>query len=244
MKFRKLLVPAMCLAIVACSDDDFELTPVTPLPAPEPAPTPTPQPAAEYEFMITTTNLTNAQPMSPIGVALHTEGQFFRVGETASAQLEDLAESGMNAGLLGLSVVNASASSDGPLGPGASVELMVTTDSLEQQKLSIISMMVNTNDGFTGLNSLDVSSMAVGDTVSFRTVAYDAGTEANSEAAGTIPGPADGGEGFNAARDDVINVVAMHPGVVGSDDGLRTSVLNSAHKFDNPLLALTITRTK
>ncbi|MFT5808172.1 MAG: hypothetical protein ACI9LG_002473 [Moritella dasanensis] len=26
--------------------------------------------------------------------------------------------------------------------------------------------------------------------------AYDAGTEANSEAVGTIPGPADGGEGL------------------------------------------------
>lgn len=238
MKLHRLLAPAMCLALAACSDDDFELSPVTPLPAPTPAP------VVEYEFTITTTNLTNAQPMSPIGVALHTEGQFFTVGETASAELETLAEGGDNSGLLGLSVVNASTASEGPLPPGSSVELRVTTETLEGQKLSIISMMVNTNDGFTGLNSLDVSSMAVGDSKSYTTVAYDAGTEANSEAKGTIPGPADMGEGFNAARDDIINLVAMHQGVVGEEDGLRNSILTSAHKFDNPLLALTITRTK
>lgn len=238
MKLSKILIPAMCLALAACSDDDDDnmemVAPVTP---PPPA-------AVEYEFMVTTTNLTHAQPMSPIGVALHTAGQFFKVGEAASAELENLAESGNNSGLLGLDLVNASASDDGILAPGASVDLTVTTESLDSQKLSIISMMVNTNDGFTGLNSLDVSSMAVGDTMSFRTVAYDAGTEANSEAAGTIPGPADNGEGLNAARDDVINMVAMHPGVVGNDDGLTTSVLTSVHKFDNPLLALTIKRTK
>lgn len=237
MKLTKILIPAMCLALAACSDDDDDNMQMT---APV---TPEPPAAVEYEFMVTTTNLTHAQPMSPIGAALHTSGQFFKVGEAASEELENLAESGNNSGLLGLSVVNASASSEGVLAPGASVYLTLTTESLESQKLSIISMMVNTNDGFTGLNSLDVSSMAVGDTMSFRTVAYDAGTEANSEAAGTIPGPADNGEGLNAARDDV-NKVAMHPGVVGNDDGLSTSVLNSTHKFDNPLLALTITRTK
>ena len=237
MKLAKVLIPAMCLALAACSDDDDDNMEVV-----DPV-TPPPPVAVEYEFTVTTTNLTHAQPMSPIGAALHTSGQFFKVGEMASAELENLAESGDNSGLLGLDVVNTSASGEGILAPGASVDLTLTTDSLDSQKLSIISMMVNTNDGFTGLNSLDVSSMAVGDTMSFRTVAYDAGTEANSEAAGTIPGPADGGEGLNAARDDV-DMVAMHPGVVGNDDGLSTSVLTSAHKFDNPLLALTITRTK
>ena len=236
MKLSKILIPAMCLALAACSDDDDDNNVVV-------TPDPTPDPVVEYEFTVRTTNLTHAQPMSPIGAALHTSGQFWQIGEEASVELETLAESGSNAELLGMDVVNTSASDEAPLGPGASVELTLTTETLEEQKLSIISMMVNTNDGFTGLNSLDVSSMAVGDSVSYRTYAYDAGTEANSEAAGTIPGPVDMGEGFNAARDDV-NVVAMHPGVVGQDDGLSTSVLTSAHKFDNPLLALTITRTK
>ena len=79
--------------------------------------------------------------------------------------------------------------------------------------------------------------------LTFTTFAYDAGTEANSEAAGTIPGPADSGEGFNEERDDV-NYVAMHPGVVSQHDGLSSSVLSSQHKFDNPLTQVVITRTQ
>ena len=241
MKLRNLLFPVMCLAVVACSDDDDDMEVMEPAEMMEPMEE-TPM-ATEYQFMVTTTNLTHAQPMSPIGAALHTSGQFWQIGEMASAELETLAESGDHSGLLGLEVVKATAAAEGALPPGENVELTLTTDSLTDQKLTIISMMVNTNDGFTGLNSLDVSSMAVGDVMSYTTFAYDAGTEANSEAAGTIPGPADNGEGFNAARDDV-DKVAMHPGVVGQDDGLTDSVLSSQHKFDNPLLALTVTRIK
>ena len=72
-------------------------------------------------------------------------------------------------------------------------------------------------------------------------MAYDAGTEANSESSGTIPGPADGGEGFNSERNDS-QIVSAHSGVVGQDDGLTQSVLNGNHKFDNPIMAITITR--
>ena len=71
----------------------------------------------------------------------------------------------------------------------------------------------------------------------------DAGTEANSEAAGTIPGPADGGEGYNAERDDA-DLVSFHPGVVSADDGLMMSALTSAHRFDNPAVKLSITRVE
>lgn len=236
MNIRNILIPAMCLALAACSDDDDDKND-------DMMPDMMPDPVVEYEYSISTVNLTHAQPMSPISVALHTSGAFWQIGEMASTELEILAESGDASGLLGLGVVNASKAADGVLMPGTKVDLTVTTTSLAEQKLSLITMMVNTNDGFTGLNSLDVSSMAVGDSMRFTTYAYDAGTEANSEQVGTIPGPADSGEGFNAARDD-IDKVAMHPGVVGMDDGLSGSVLTSVHKFDNPLLAVTISRTK
>ena len=236
MRLSKILIPAICLVLVACGDDDDDNMAVVP-------PVITPPPVVEYEFMVTTVNLTHAQPMSPIGSALHTSGNFWQIGEAASDALENLAESGDNSGLLGLDLVNISSSSEGVLKPGQSVDLALTTESLDEQKLSIISMMVNTNDGFTGLNALDVSSMAVGDSQHYTTYAYDAGTEANTEAAGTIPGPADGGEGFNSEREEM-NKVAMHPGVVGQDDGLMMSVLTSQHKFDNPLLAVTVTRVK
>jgi len=231
------IIPFACLLLAACGSDNDDNMVTTPVP-PAPAPTPT-----QYEFKVTALNLTNAQPLSPLGAALHTTGQFWTIGEMASEELEKLAEGGDNSGLLGLSVVNASASSDAPLGPGSMTELMLTTTSLTDQKISLISMMVNTNDGFTGLSALDVSSLAVGDSLTRTTVAYDAGTEANTEAAGTIPGPADGGEGFNEARDDV-NFVARHPGVVTNEDGLSGSVLSPEHKFDNPLAKVVITRTQ
>ncbi|WP_125781770.1 spondin domain-containing protein [Pseudoalteromonas rubra] len=262
MKLFRLTLPAACLVLAACGSDNDDNMPITmpdddmsmvdePAPAdPDPAnpdPTDPTDPAdptpTTVELMITATNLTYAQPLSPIGVALHQEGQFWQLGTPASDALEVLAEGGDNSGLLALDVVQSQTSAAAPLAPGQKTELTLTHDSLDGQKLSLISMMVNTNDGFTGLNALDVSAMTVGQAMTYTTHAYDAGTESNSEAQGTIPGPVDGGTGFSAER-EALNKVAMHPGVVGMDDGLTTSVLTSSHKFDNPLMTVTITRTK
>ena len=69
---------------------------------------------------------------------------------------------------------------------------------------------------------------------------YDAGTEANSESAGTVP--AQGGEGFNAVRDDSKGAVRLHSGVVSADDGLSTSSLKSINRFDNPTAKVVIKR--
>jgi hypothetical protein len=71
---------------------------------------------------------------------------------------------------------------------------------------------------------------------------YDAGTEANDEEAANVPDPAAGGEGFNASRNDV-DWVRIHPGVISSEDGLTGSALIGSHRFDNPVIKLTLTRT-
>lgn len=234
MKLRKLIIPSVCIVLVACGSDDKKEDVAQPV---------TPPPAVEYEFSINTVNLTHGQPMSPIGAVMHSSGQLWQIGEPASSALEAIAESGDNSNILAMDIVNASVSGSDVLMPGQMQELSLITDTLNEQKFSLISMMVNTNDGFTGLSAIDVSSMVVGESKMYTTYAYDAGTEMNSEAAGTIPGPADGGEGFNVEREEM-NKVAMHPGVVGQDDGLTSSVLTSQHKFDNPLLAVTVTRVK
>lgn len=70
--------------------------------------------------------------------------------------------------------------------------------------------------------------------------AYDRGTEANSEQAGSIPGPADtNGEGFNAAR-ETDDYIRIHPVVVTQDDRLSTSVLTESHRWLGPVAKILI----
>lgn len=213
----------MSLLLSGCSDDD--------------------DPIQMSSYEVTVTNLTYGQPLSPLAVVMHEEGNLWQVGESASNALEVLAEGGDNSDVLVLSVVDASASGDAPFGPGAQQQVMVTIPRHQVYYLSLATMLVNTNDAFTGLNAVDVTSLAVGDSWSSRAGVYDAGTEANTESMGTIPGPADGGTGYLAERDDV-DFVSKHPGVVSQDDGLSSSVLTQAHRFDNPAIAVTITRTE
>ncbi len=206
-------------------------------------------PVATSTFEITVTNLTNAQPLSPLGVVAH-DGTFsvFGLGAAASAGLEVLAEGGDNGQFLSdaavLPGVFNTAGGAAPIGPGGSETLSLTFNEATRTSLSmsVVTMLVNTNDAFTGINGVDLSALAVGEEIAMRSIAYDAGTEADSEGPGTIPGPADGGEGFNAARDDDFDRVSMHAGVVSAQDGLSTSVLTEQHRFDNPVAAITIVR--
>ena len=234
MRFSKsLIILALSASLAACGDSDNNEVEVT-----DPV-----MPVMSYEFTVQVTNLTNAQPLSPIAAIAHSEGMLWQIGEPASAALELMAEGGDNSELLATDFAMASSSAESPLPPGEQVTLMLSTEQLDSLKISLATMLVNTNDAFTGLNAIDVSSLAVNESLSRTSFAYDAGTEANSEAQGTIPGPADSGEGYNEMRDD-INRVAMHPGVVSQDDGLTNSVLTSQHKFDNPVVRITITRTQ
>lgn len=210
----------------------------------------TPPPVVNASYDVTVSNLTNGQPLSPVAVIAH-QGSFvvFEIGQPASAGLETLAESGDNSALLteaaGVNGVGATASGAAPIGPAGSETLSVSFDQtlLAGMTISVSTMLVNTNDAITGVNNVPVGDMAVGDSVTLRAIAYDAGTEANTETAATIPGPAGGGEGFNAARDDIADRVAMHPGVVGQQDGFASSDLTGQHKFDNPVAQITIVRT-
>lgn len=238
MKLTKLTLYAAIFSsltlLTACDDNDNDLPEITPPPVPAPV---------NYSYQVSVKNLTNGQPVSPVAVVLHNEGNLWQLGEMASVELETMAESGDASGLTGLSVVLASNSGAGVIMPGMGEDIAVTLTDTMPMMISVATMLVNTNDAFTGINGLDISSLAVDESISLLTSSYDAGTEKNNEMSGTIPGPADGGEGFNATRDDV-DFVAMHPGVVSQDDGLSTSVLTEAHKFDNPTLAITITRTE
>lgn len=221
----------MAFLLIGCSDSDNS----TPPPPPPP-------PAVTYTFQLEITNLTNAQPLSPVAFVMHSEELLWEIGQTASTSLEDLAESGANQAVRDLSFVMAEVTGDSPIGPGTTATVSLTFEQNPEDKMiSVATMLVNTNDAFTGITGANIGGMAAGDSQTFIVGAYDAGTEANSEMAGTIPGPADMGEGTNVARDDV-DIVTRHSGVVSVDDGLTTSVLTEAHRFDNPVARITLTR--
>ena len=234
--FRLLLLVSGSYLLSACSNNN--------------APPPPPPPPAIASFDVTVTNLTNAQPLSPVAVIAHQDGYaFFSVGSPATAGLEEMAEGGDNTALLAEAdahaMVTVTGSGTAPIGPAASET--VTIELLDRDRpglrISVGTMLVNTNDAFTGLNAMQVETMAVGDVLTIRGIAYDAGTEADSELSTDIPGPAGGGEGFNAARDDQADQVAMHAGVVTRYDGFAASDLTEQHRFDNPVVQVVISRT-
>lgn len=240
---RLLLLLSGSVLIAACGDSNNASI--------APPVSPPPPPPAMATFDVSVTNLTNAQPLSPVAVIAHLDGySVFDIGSPASDGLEQMAEGGDNSALLAEADASARVLGTGsgvaPIGPAGSetVTVDVLLALVPNMNLSVATMLVNTNDAFSGLNTASIANMAVGDTVSMAGFAYDAGTEADTETAATIPGPAGGGEGFNVARDDLADQVSMHSGVVSMDDGLATSDLTEQHRFDNPVALVQITRTK
>ncbi len=235
---RVLAVGSAVFVLAACDNNDSRDVPPG---------TPPPVPMATFD--VTVTNLSNAQPLSPVAVIAHRPGySVFEIGSPATIALEMLAEGGDNSALIADAsadaVVVSTATGAAPIGPASSetITVQVAVGQLSGLLISTSTMLVNTNDAIAGINGVDVASFAAGDSVTLRSIAYDAGTEANTEAAADIPGPAGGGEGFNAARDDIADRVAMHSGIVSQDDGKLSSDLTGQHRFDNPVAAIRIER--
>ncbi len=234
IKRSKVIAITSCLLLLSACGSDNNSVDEPPPPPPVPA---------EYTYAITVTNLTYGQPLSPLAVVLHNDSKMWMVGESSSMALEKLAEGGDNSDFIADSNAIASNSGDGPVAPGLASTVEVSTTDRNATFFTAATMLVNTNDAFAGLTRVDISTMAIDDIKSWNLNVYDSGTEANSEAMGSIPGPADGGTGFDTIRDDV-DFVGYHSGVVSQDDGLSSSVLTQAHRFDNPAIKLTITRIK
>lgn len=197
-------------------------------------------------YKVTVFNITSNQPMTPPVAILHqSEYTLWSSGEKASVDLEKLAEGGDSSDIVTTAmassyVATTATSANAPFGPGASESLTLETHSEDELYISVATMLANTNDAFSGVSAVKVSHLMSGESISMMTHAYDAGTEANSEQAGTIPGPADtNGEGFNATR-ETNDYIRIHPGVVTQDDGLATSVLLESHRWLGPVAKIVI----
>lgn len=193
-------------------------------------------------YKLTFKNITASQPFAPAAVIVQNENTSFEAyttGQAASVGLENLAEGG-NPSIL---IDEAKAANvlytntlAGLQAPGSSKTISLTVDK-GNLNLSLASMPVKTNDAFVGAKNISLDFTG---TKTFNLNVYDAGTEANTETAASVPGL--GGEGFNASRDDSLNQVSLHQGLVTADDGLATSGLSFSDKFDNPAATLTIER--
>lgn len=190
--------------------------------------------SSEYE--VTITNLTYNQVFSPLLVASHLRSiALFEAGAPASDGIALMAEAGdvsaIVASVEGDRRVRGSGVSEGPLRPGQSTTVTVPVN--RGGHISVVSMLVNTNDAFLALNS--VAAPRFGRTVTYYAVAYDAGSEPNDELCANIPGPACGGAG--ASAEDGEGFIHVHRGIhgIGNLDA-------SEYDWRNPVAKITITR--
>lgn len=215
-------------------------------------------PAANaVDFDVTITNLSNSIYYTPFLVAAHPAGNnLFVTGEPASANLQAMAEGGDTAGLiadvtaLGATMVDNPAG--GLLGPASSTTFNMNTDGTTNDRLSLVAMLLPTNDAFAGLNAVEIPTEP--GTYTFNVNAYDAGTEANDEiingggAPGTPGIPADpsglsGTGGTGAAGPDTNQTVHIHRGSLGDTDatGGISDIDSRVHRWLNPVIRVTVT---
>jgi len=187
------------------------------------------------QIKISYQNLTASQPLSNAVFVTHDRSfKLWRVGEAVTFPVSRMAEEGGAGGLLGGVIFPLIGKAVGdlvqtvPTPPGMSrtTDIIVTK---EQPLLSVIAMLVLTNDGFAGLDSLNVYELTKPTTIDL--YAYDAGSEKNNERSAYLIAMG-GGE-----RDPENGVVTRHTGIRGDADA------PAAWKFDvaKPVARITLT---
>jgi len=192
-------------------------------------------------YHVTITNMTNAISFTPILVASHRRPlSIFEPGTPAGEDLSSIAEAGdigpltttLNADPEVVDVQN----SGGLLGPGESVTVIVDGER-GVKYISLASMMLPTNDGFIGLNSVRVAKRG---SVTYYSPGYDAGSEANDENCANIPGPTCQGVGLSPGENDGDEgYVHVHRGMHGIG-----SLAADVYDWRNPVARITISRVK
>jgi hypothetical protein len=174
-------------------------------------------------WRVTIENLTPAgpgapgsQPLSPPLFVVHSKkADVWSVGDVASHPVAAIAEDANNAPaesalaqLRGVRDVFTGAG--GPIPSGTSRSFTVETKD-KFNRLSVVTMLVNTNDAFTGLDSYRLR----GHGAELERMAYDAGSERNNELAAFIPGPCCNNP---FVRDPEGELIRVHSGIEGVGD--------------------------
>ena len=195
----------------------------------------------DVKVTLSITNLTRGQILSPVFIARHGygAGPLYALGHPASESLAKVAEDADTSGVLAdwspesntsVSEAMVLTHNGGPIFPGDTVtKSFEVTDG--NHLVSFASMLVTTNDAFIGASGLDVSTPR---TVNL--IAYDSGSEANSESCAYIPGPPCGNHVKDKA--DAEGYVHVHAGIHG---GEGSDLDPATHDWRNPVARLTIT---
>lgn len=209
----------------------------------------------EKTYTVTITNLSDGQPFTPALVTTHKGSDgLFSVGSAASFGLKEIAENGNLDPMVGRVtadsdfadlVVQTGSTGVPPVVPGETVTFEISAGA-PFNFLSWASMLICTNDGFTGVDTLKLPS-EVGDSVSATTQGYDAGTEVNTEAfvdlvppCGPLTGQDSMGQGTGMSNPMLAEggVIHHHAGILGVGD-LDPEI----NDWNNPVATITVERT-
>ncbi len=215
-------------------------------------------PSMAADFDVEIENVTRGIYFTPLLVAAHPENtSLFTSGTIASVNLQAMAEggdiSGLSADLDAIGATQSNNPAGGLLAPGSSTVTSLNTDgATANTQLSIVAMMLPTNDGFIAANSITIPTEP--GTYTYYLNAYDAGTEANDEIRGSgapgepgfpAPGPvdADSGTGGTGVAATVEGFVHIHRGVLGDTDstGGISDIDSTLHRWLNPVAKIIIT---
>jgi hypothetical protein len=220
----------------------------------------------EDSYRVTIKNLTRGQAFSPPVVALHDgKNQLFEVGQPASVGIREIAENGNNAPLLAFlaadpfdrigAFVGGSAPlvpegkfggvQDPPAGPEFPNKVTFTLEADDDaSRLSFATMLICTNDGFTGVNGLKLPRE--GRSVTAFTAGYDAHTEQNTQDFAHLVPPCQLliGGAVNEPGQEVSNPALAEGGVIAHHAGIQSGVGDlspSVHGWTSPVAKVKVT---
>ena len=213
--------------------------------------------APSRTFDVTVENLTDGgQHFTPPLVAIHGGAlRFFRVGRAASRGIQQIAENGnldpmiqrleSTRHLSSFAVGVSGEGLEGPLAPGESVTVPLTAEP-GSEFVSFVSMLICTNDGFTGVSGAKLPNK-VGEEIQLYLSAYDAGTEINTQDFGDLVPPCpvlsgvistEPGSGMSDPALAENGLIQRHQGI-GDYGDLSPSI----HDWMDPVAKFTVRRT-
>lgn len=208
-------------------------------------------------YRVTLTNLTDSQPFSPPVAATHKKSvRMFEIGGLASDELAAIAQGGDPEPMFNLfdgakhvtDVVNVGrpltrlGTTVGSFTDSATFEIEATPG----DRFSLATMLICTNDGFLGLDAVDLPK---GGSATYMLNGYDAGRENNNGLSENIvdpcsllgpvalPGDPDGNVDTGSVLTSPAQPIAHHPGIS------RTGELSSTlHDWSDPVARVVIER--